>query len=365
MTSGALVMDLSSLASQGAVNTPGASGASIILSKITNFNAPKLDVSGVVSVVAATDITIHDFSVGGTGAFGTTVYSLAAKNLTVNGLAATNSITFNESASIFPKLVTLNVTGDAATSSPYITTQTNAVSVTSDVLTTFTTGGTIDMVSLHGAAKLTALTSSGYARDFQLFGASIITSADINHDHIEGSDAARFEIVGASKLTTVAPTALDEVGTVTLIGLPKMTSLNLSSMKTLPILGTYTMTISSTGLTGSYGIASEATTTTQAYAEKVYSDDLMTLKPLMTLSAASGVVTYAFAGDIISAVATRTFDADGVPGALSTAGSANSTATLVTLMHLNSPFVNSASTLATHTAPRTFIDGGFTSVAAE
>ena len=42
------------------------------------------------------------------------------------------------------------------------------------------------MVSLHGAAKLTALTTSGYTRDFQLYGAAIITSADINHDHIEG-----------------------------------------------------------------------------------------------------------------------------------------------------------------------------------
>ena len=169
MTSGAKVMDLSSLASQGAKNSGGAAavrGATISLNKITNFNAPKLDVTGVVSVVAATDITIHDFSVGGTGAFGTTVYSLAAKNLTVNGLAATNSMTFTKSASVFPKLVDLNVTGDAATSSPYITTQTNAVSVTSDVLTTLTTGGTIDMVSLHGAAKLTALTTSGYSRDF-------------------------------------------------------------------------------------------------------------------------------------------------------------------------------------------------------
>ena len=59
MTSGAKVMDLSSLASQNAVNSGGAAalrGAEIILTKITNFNAPKLDVTGVVSVVAATDI---------------------------------------------------------------------------------------------------------------------------------------------------------------------------------------------------------------------------------------------------------------------------------------------------------------------
>ena len=97
-----------------------------------------------------------------------------------------------------------------------------------------------------------------------------------------------------------------------------MTSLNLSSMVTLPILGSYTMTISATGLTGSYGIASEATTTTQAYSDKIYSDDLLTLKPLMDAAAASAVVTYVFDGDVISSVATRVFDADGVPGTSST-----------------------------------------------
>ena len=50
-------------------------------------------------------------------------------------------------------------------------------------------------------------------------------------------------ITDAAKLTTVAPTALDEVGHVTLVDLPKMTSFDLSSMKVLPILGTYTITI--------------------------------------------------------------------------------------------------------------------------
>ena len=57
-----------------------------------------------------------------------------------------------------------------------------------------------------------------------------------------------------------------------------------------------------------------------AYNEKIYSNDLMTLKPLMTLASASAVVTYTFAGDIISSVSTRVFDADGVPSAVSATG---------------------------------------------
>ena len=142
--------------------------------------------------------------------------------------------------------------------------------------------------------------------------------------------------------------------------LPKMTSLDLSSMVTLPILGQYSITISVTGLTGSYGIASEATTTTQAYSDKIYSNDLLTLKPLMDLAAASGVVTYSFAGDVISAVATRVFDADGVPGALSTAGSANSTETLETLLLTLGGTTNAASAITTPLS-----DAGFAHVRAE
>ena len=94
--------------------------------------------------------------------------------------------------------------------------------------------------------------------------------------------------------------------------------MDLSSMKTLPILGGYTVTISETGLSGSYGIATAATTTTDAFSDKIYSDDLMTLKPLMTLAAATSAVTYTFAGDYITSIATRSFDANGVAGAAST-----------------------------------------------
>ena len=349
MSTGAKVMDLSSLA------TMGTGGGPITNARILNFNAPKLDTSGVVSIVAATDITIKDYSAG------SNIYALAAKNLTISALAATNDVNFNVAATVFPALVKLDVTGKVASSSPYITNQTNSVSVTSAVLTDLTVGGTINDVRLHGAAKLTSLTTAGFIRDFQLLGASIITTADIGHDHIEGSDAATLRISNAAKLTTVAPTALDEVGNVTLTSLPKLTSINLGSMVTLPILGGYTITISETGLTGSYGIASEATTTTQAYTEKIYSNDLMTLKPLMTLASASAVVTYTFAGDIISSVSTRTFDADGVPSAVSATGTmplnGNDGSTNSFII---SKFKNAASKVTT---PVT--DAAFTYVAAE
>ena len=61
-------------------------------------------------------------------------------------------VVFDKSATVLPALVSLDVTGKAATSGPYIITQTNAVSVTSDVLTTLTTAGQLDAVRLHGAS---------------------------------------------------------------------------------------------------------------------------------------------------------------------------------------------------------------------
>ena len=328
MTTGAKVMDLSSLATQK-------EDTQIQAVRLLNFNAPKLDTSGVVSIVAATDITIKDHSAG------STIYALAAKNMTISALAATNDVNFDVGAAVFPKLVNLNVTGKEAASSPYITNQTNSVSVTSGVLTTLTIGGTVNDVRLHGAAKLTSLTTSGYIRDFELLGAALITSADLGHDHIEGSDAATLRIHDAAKLTTVAPSALDEVGNVTLTSLPKLTSFDLSSMKTLPILGAYTITISATALSGTYAIATEATTTTAAFADKVFSDDLMTLKPLMTLAASTTAVTYTFAGDIITNVGTRTYDSAGV------AGTAGATDTLEANLIKLGGFTNPASAITT------------------
>jgi hypothetical protein len=348
MSTGAKVMDLSALASQKAGSGP------ITNARILNFNAPKLDTSGVVSIVAATDITIKDHSAG------SSIYALAAKNFTITELAATNDVIFNKAATVFPALVNLNVTGKLASSSPYITNQTNSVSVTSDVLTTLSVAGTVNDVRLHGAAKLTSLTTAGFIRDLELLGASIIETAALGHDHIEGSDAASLRIADAAKLTTVAPTALDEVGTITLTSLPKLTSINLASMVTLPILGAYTITISDTGLTASFGIASEATTTTQAYSEKIYSNDLMTLKPLMTLASASAVVTYTFAGDVISSVSTRVFDADGVPSAVSATGTMPLMGADSSTANILAKFKNAASKVTTPVS-----DEDFAYVAAE
>ena len=308
LTTGAKIMALDALASQGVSTT-------IMATRLLDFNAPKLVVSDIVSLTAATDATVLGHNKGGTGSL---IEGTVLKNITIKGLDVTDSFVFTKSATVLPALVSLSVTGKTAASGPYITTQTNMVSVTSDVLTTLETSGTIDAVNIDNAAKLTSLTTAGFARFFLLRGAALLVTADIGHDHIEGSDAASFVVDNAAKLTTLAPSKLNEVGTVTLTTLPKLTTLNFSSMVDLPQLGAYNICISSTGLTGSYAIATNLTTTTGVYADKVYSDDLLTLKPYMDASAASANVTFTLNGDIISSTTTKTYDQDGNIGATST-----------------------------------------------
>ena len=77
-----------------------------------------------------------------------------------------------------------------------------------------------------------------------------------------------------------------------------MTSLDLSSIDTIPLAGAYTMAISGNKLTGTYVAATEGSTTTAFVEAQVKSNDFNTLMPLIDLAIASradasiGNVTY-------------------------------------------------------------------------
>ena len=151
------------------------------------------------------------------------------------------------------------------------------------------------------------------------------------------------------------PTNLDEVGNVTVTLAPKLASLDFSGMQELPQLGAYTFTISQTGLSGSYAIATMITTTTGIFEDKIYSDDLLTMKPYMDLAAASGLVTFSFKGDILSSVTTKTYNAQGDIGATST-----NTETLYKVLHMQAEDQNTSKVVSLP-----FVDSMFTQVVAE
>ena len=316
----------------------------IEMHKILDFNAPVLDVSGIVSITAATAATVKDVSAG---------YEFGApkvKTLTISALADTNSFATIGDGNDFDDLTTLSVTG-VADSAPSIGTQTNSVSSTSDVLANVTLGGSIDMVKLTSVAKVASVETSGNIRHFELDG-SIATSVDLGHGHIEGSDAATLILTSNSKLASLAPTSLDELGNITVQDNAKLATLNLGSFVTLPQLGEFTITISNTALTGNYVLATEIVTTTAARVERIRSAALASLKPIMTLSAAAANVTYTFAGDIISSVTTST--RSNVNNDI--VATSTNTETLQTLLQSNNGFgiINTATKVVTEVAESDF-----------
>ena len=81
----------------------------------------------------------------------------------------------------------------------------------------------------------------------------------------------------------------------------------------------------------------------------------MTLKPLMTLAAATSAVTYTFAGDVISSVSTRVFDADGVPSAVSATGTMPLMGADSSTANILAKFKNAASKVSTPVSEEDFV----------
>ena len=336
-TSNAVVADLTKLATQR-------DNSEFTLNKLKLFNAPVLDVSGNVSVTAATNIDIKDYSTGGV------IYGLNATDLTITALADMNSIAITGAGVDFPKLTDLSVTG-VADSAPTITSQTNAVSSTSAVLENVTVAGTLDRVIINTGTKIASVNTSGYIRWFELRnGGGDLSTATIGHDHIEGSDAATFIVANNSSLTGITSTELDEVGNITIQDNPKLSTLDLSSFATLPQVGAYTITISNTALAGNYVEATVLVTTTAARVERIRSAALNSLKPVMTLAAATTAVTYTFAGDLVSSVTTST--RSNVNDNIVATGTG--TSTLQELINYPSPVLNAATKVVTTVTESSF-----------
>lgn len=151
-------------------------------------------------------------------------------------------------------------------------------------------------------------------------------------------------------MTGIATTELDEVGNVTIQDNPKLSTMDLSSFETLSQLGAYTVTISNTALTGNYVQATEQTTTTAARVERIRSAALNSLKPVMTLAAATTAVTYTFAGDLISSV--TTFTRSNVNDNI--VATSTNTSTLQELINYPSPVLNAASKVVTTVTEASF-----------
>jgi len=264
----AAAVDFSSL-SQTASGT-------LILPTATAFSAPKLTVTGNVTATAAETVEVKNSS-------NVNLALPAAKTLTINALGTTTDF---ETAG-YASLVTFNVAG-AQGKAPFITTVTNTLLIeNASVLKTVNiTGGDIDVVTIDGTA-ITALSTAGEIRSFRLEDNDSLAAATFGHAHIEGSGAADFTIHDNAKLAAVVTTALDETGNIDISLNAKLASIDLSSLTTIPLAGTYTITIEDNALTGGFVAATAGATTTAFVEAQIKSNDLLTLKPYITLAVAS------------------------------------------------------------------------------
>ena len=251
------------------------------------FNAPKLVTA--MTVTASKAITVNVKS--------STVAALVlpvVKTLTLEEQGVTTD--FNTSG--YAALESFTITG-AQGKAPFISTVTNTIWITGSKLKTVNiAGGDIDTATVSGTGDLTSLTTAGEIKSFTLNDAEKLASASIGHAHLEGSDAAEFTVTNNAILASLTTTALDEIGDIDISGNAKLASLDLSSIQTIPLLGTYTINIQNNKLTGDYVEVTAGSTTTVTMEGQVKSNDLNTLTAYLQkavdsrASATTGNVTY-------------------------------------------------------------------------
>ncbi|MFL2600070.1 MAG: beta strand repeat-containing protein [Flavobacteriaceae bacterium] len=280
------VVDFTAL-SKNASGTLIISGAHTAGLSLKNFVA-----STVASVTAAKIIEVKS-----------TTHALldapAVETLTINELGATTDFTIGAAATngSMAAMKTLNITGAAATT-VNDTNQNNGVSLGAGAaaLVTVNTAGSLQGLTIATmTANFTTVTTAGLMRDLSITGATKLANLTVGHEHIEGMTAASLIIDNNDELTALTTSKLTEVRDIQITGNAKLAAVNLSSMSTLPSgSASGAVTVTANALTGGYVAAVAATETTPYVETIIKSNDLMTIKPLLDLAAASSTNTYTY-----------------------------------------------------------------------
>tara|TARA_A100001011_G_scaffold60746_1_gene60570 strand:- start:5634 stop:7766 length:2133 start_codon:yes stop_codon:yes gene_type:complete len=274
------------------VNLPvlsqNASGTTILSGTHTaGLSLPALVVTNELTAAAAKIVTVKsatasDLTLG------------AVEDLTISALGATTDFTIDASLAT---LKTLSITGAAATTIND-TNQNNGVTLVAAAaaLTSVSTAGTLQGLTITTmTANFKTVTTSGLMRDLSITGATKLANLTVDHEHIEGMTAASLIIDNNDELTALTTSKLTEVRDIQITGNAKLAAVNLSSMSTLPSgSATGVVTVTGNALTGGYVAAVAATETTPYVETIIKSNDLMTIKPLLDLAAASSTNTYTY-----------------------------------------------------------------------
>lgn len=266
-----------------------------------NFGAPKLTITSNVTATKAESVEFLSGS-------NMNLSAPIVETITIHGQG--NKTDF---ATIgYTKLESFNFTGVIGTKAPLISTVTNTIDVQGNKLKNVTIAGMADSVVVSNTGELVGLTTDGQIRNFTVYNGDKLASVSIGHAHIEGSDAAMFTIQDNKVLAGLTTTNLDETGNITIKDNPALASLDLSSLKTIPLMGSFNIAISDNKLTGTYTAATAGSTTTATVKESLTSAALATIKPYLKLAVASrasasiGNVTYTLAINLSNVAATGT-----------------------------------------------------------
>lgn len=266
-----------------------------------SFVAPKLTITSNITATKAESVAFLSGS-------HMNLIAPDVETLTIHGQG--NTTDFNTIG--YTKLETFNFTGVVGTKAPLINTVTNTIDIQGTKLKNIAIAGMADSVVVSDTEALVGLTTEGQIRKFTVYNADKLASVSIGHAHIEGSDAAMFTIQDNKVLAGLTTTNLDETGNITITDNPALTSLDLSSLKTIPLTGSFNIAISDNKLTGTYTAATAGSTTTVAVKESLTSPALATIKPYLELAVASrasstiGNVTYTLAINLSNVAATGT-----------------------------------------------------------
>ena len=308
-------IDLNDITSVSGVVTIG-DAASVGLAKLTTINnnatiggndvaAPLLaTVTGTLEVEDDKSVALPKFAPSTTTTFTVaTTASLKSASSTLLKAPKVESLTitaqdkttsFDASSANYPEMTSINITG-VEHSTPL--SQSNNVTITGTELETAVIAGYFNDVIVDNASELTDLTVNGNNNALTINNNAELDTLVLGHDHIEGADAHYLTVSNNAELTSVAPTALEELGDVLIHDNAKLATIDLSSADgTSPVAGSFTVSISSNALVGRYIAATAQSTTTDYVQTVIKNDDLLSVKAFID-DKASGV-TYNYTLDV-------------------------------------------------------------------
>ena len=249
----------------------------------------------------------------------------AATSLTITAQDKTTS--FDASVANYPALTSIDITG-VEHATPL--SQSNNVTVTGNKLTSAVIAGYFNDVIVDNASELTSLTVNGNNNALTINNNDKLATLALGHDHIEGADAHYLTVTDNLKVTSVAPTALEELGSVIITDNAALATIDLSSADgTSPVAGTFTVSVSNNALVGRYIAATAQSTTTDYVQTIIKSDDLLSIKAFIDDKA--GSVTYNYDLDIDTLLQGATGSTTKTLSASFVADSANTTLTTDTI----------------------------------